>query len=160
MKEYNINTLVRVVRENELTAEDKALITEAIHAAEGSYSPYSHFAVGAALLLASGETVTGSNQENASYPAGCCAERTALYWTGANHKGESIKAMAVAARNGGTLTEVPVSPCGICRQVLSETEQRQGTPIRLLLYSTKDIYVVDSVASLFPLSFSSETMKI
>lgn len=143
-----------------MTQEDLELVEAAKEASRGSYSPYSHFAVGAALRLETGEIVKGSNQENAAYPVGCCAERTALFWTGANRPGIAIKAVAIAGGKDGQFTQEPVSPCGMCRQALLEAEQRQGKPIRVLLYNTEGVHIIEKVADLLPLSFVAETMNV
>ena len=115
MREYEIGFKVRVYSVAELDARDAELIDAAMRATETSYSPYSHFEVGAAIRLESGEIVVGSNQENASYPVGCCAERTALFWCGANRRDEVIEALAIAARTGGEFTGDVTGPCGMCR---------------------------------------------
>ena len=101
MKEYQLNVLVKVLKPEELEKPDAELIEAAKQATETSYSPYSHFQVGAALRLDSGEIIKGSNQENASYPVSCCAERTALFWAGANRPGQVIRAIAIAAKSRG-----------------------------------------------------------
>ena len=96
------------------------LVNAAKEATKGSWSPYSGFKVGAALLLDDGTVVTGSNQENAAYPSGLCAERTALFAAGHAHPGKSVTALAIAARNDNGYTAQPITPCGACRQVLNE----------------------------------------
>jgi cytidine deaminase len=127
----------------------------AIEATNRSYAPYSHFHVGAALLLNDGTEIMGCNQENAAYPAGLCAERTALYAAGAQYPDVPVKALAIAARTPkGELQEEPVSPCGICRQVLIETETRYGQPVRILLYGRRCVYVIKGIKELMPLSFT------
>ena len=149
MREYEIAFKVRVCSVAELDARDAELIDAAMRATETSYSPYSHFEVGAAIRLESGEIVVGSNQENASYPVGCCAERTALFWCGANRRDEVIEALAIAARTGG-----------MCRQALIEVEHKQGSPIRLLLYGTKGVHIVESIESIVPFSFYSDSLSL
>lgn len=160
MKEYEIRTRVAVLDLQELGGPERELIEEARRATAGSYSPYSHFRVGAALRLQDGEIILGSNQENASYPVGTCAERTALFWCGANRPGAVITAIAIAARTEGGFTPSPISPCGMCRQALLEVEHRQGTPIRVLLYGTWGTHCIDSVRDLMPLSFDADSMDI
>ena len=157
MIEYNICTKVQVVNLEELEERLRNLVLAAKHATQNSYAPYSHFHVGAALLLENGEVVTGSNQENASYPVGCCAERTALFWCGANKHGVAIKAIAIAAENRGDFTASPTSPCGMCRQALLEVEQQQGTPIMVVLYGADRTYILENIEALLPLSFSTMT---
>lgn len=158
MKEYEISACVKVFTQEELDSADAELIEAAKQATETSYSPYSHFQVGAALRMESGEIIIGSNQENASYPVACCAERTALFWAGANRKDEVVKAIAIAAKSKGEFTSGVTGPCGICRQALIEVEHRQKRPIRLFLYSRDGIHVTSSVGCIVPFSFYSENM--
>lgn len=138
---------------NELTPQDKVLIAAAIEATQSSYSPYSHFSVGAALQLDSGIIMKGSNQENIAYPSGLCAERTAMFAASAQHPGAHFEALAIAARNTeGKLCGA--SPCGACRQVMSEYEMRQHHPMRILIYfSDTKILIFDKVEGLLPFSF-------
>ena len=97
----------------------------------------------------------GCNQENAAFPAGLCAERSAIFAAGAQYPGEAVEKIAIAAREpGGNLTAEPISPCGTCRQVMIETETRFDTPIRILLYGRNRIYVMDGIKNLMPLSFT------
>ena len=143
----------------ELPAADRELIRQAIESTARSYAPYSHFAVGAALRLESGTVVCGSNQENAAYPSGLCAERTALFYAGANHPQEAVSTLAIAARDReGRLTPQPVVPCGACRQVMLETSLRQGAPFRCLLYGTERILLIPDCRQLLPLAFTAEAM--
>lgn len=160
MKEYKISTSVTVKTLEELDPQERVLTEAAKGAAENSYSPYSHFAVGAALRLEDGEFVTGSNQENASFPVGCCAERTVLHWTAANHPSKRIEAIAIAAKNGKHFTSLPTAPCGMCRQALLEAERRQGSPIQVMLYGTEGTYFVKQIEDLLPLSFDQNVMNI
>ena len=135
--------------------EDRELIRKAIAAREEAYAPYSHFHVGAALKLQNGVTFIGCNQENAAFPSGICAERSALFAAGAQYPDQPVVMLAIAARNEeGVFTEHPVSPCGPCRQVLIETETRFHHPVRILLYGQRCVYVVDSIKQLMPLSFT------
>ena len=160
MEEYHIHTRIEVLGPEELNASIHQLVDAAKQATETSYSPYSHFQVGAALLLKDGEIITGSNQENAAYPVGSCAERTALFWCGANRKGAVIDAIAIAAQTEGHFTPQPTAPCGMCRQALLEVEQKQGSPIKVILYSTNGIHCVESVKALMPMSFQAGNMKL
>ncbi len=160
MREYEISTRVTVLCEDELSTADRDLILSARNATKSSYSPYSQFQVGAALRLADGEIILGNNQENASYPVGCCAERTALFWCSANRPEAVITAIAVAAQTGGRFTSSPIPPCGMCRQALLEVEHRQGKPIRVLLYGEEGTHCIASVRDLMPLSFDSEHLSI
>ena len=128
MREYEIGFKVRVYSVAELDARDAELIDAAMRATETSYSPYSHFEVGAAIRLESGEIVMGSNQENASYPVGCCAERTALFWCGANRRDEVIEALAIAARTGGEFTGDVTGPWHHWRIHRQNLYGNQGAP--------------------------------
>ena len=140
---------------DELTEQERTLVQMAIEATERSYAPYSRFHVGAAIALQNGEIFMGCNQENAAFPAGICAERSAIFAAGAKYPDQPVTMLAVAARNPqGELQEEPVSPCGPCRQVLIETETRFHQPVRILLYGQKRIYIVDSIKQLMPLSFT------
>ena len=128
---------------DELTAADRQLIDAAKDATRRSYAPYSHFHVGAAVLLADGTVVTGTNQENAAYPSGLCAERTTLFYAGSTHPDTAVVSLAIAAFTNGAFTTNPIVPCGACRQVMLETEQRYNHPIRTLLYGTEGIYLIE-----------------
>ncbi|MBP3775585.1 MAG: cytidine deaminase [Prevotella sp.] len=155
MKELVLKSTICVVQKEELATEEQALVNDAIEATARSYAPYSHFHVGAAVLLDNGKTMMGCNQENVSYPAGICAERSAIYAAGAQYPDTPIKTIAIAARGtDGELQEDPISPCGICRQVIIESETRFRRPIRILLYGTKHIYIIKGIKDLMPLSFT------
>ena len=155
MKELVLKSTISVVQMDELSPSEQALVSKAIEATSRSYAAYSHFHVGAAVLLENGETVLGCNQENVSYPAGICAERSAIYAAGAQYPDTPVKTIAIAARNtDGILQEEPISPCGICRQVIIESETRFHHPIRIILYGTKHIYIINGIKDLMPLSFT------
>ncbi len=155
MKDLEFKTTILLAQMKELTVTEQTLLQKAIESTHHSYAPYSHFHVGAALLLGNGEIILGCNQENASFPAGICAERSAIFAAGAKYPDEPVVMLAIAARNSlGELLDDPISPCGICRQVILETESRFNQPIRILLYGHKHIYVIDSIKQLMPLSFS------
>ena len=155
MKEKRIEISYQIYAFDELDVEDKRLIDAAMKATERSYAPYSHFHVGAAALLENDVIVTGSNQENVAYPSGLCAERTALFYANSQYPDMAIKTLAIAACNeNGTPSANIISPCGACRQVMLETENRFGKPIKILLYGYKEVYVIESAASLLPLAFS------
>lgn len=146
--------------QEELKAQDLMLVEAAKQATDGSWSPYSGFKVGAALLLDDGTVVTGSNQENAAYPSGLCAERTALFSAGHNHPGKAVTALAIAARNENGYTAQPITPCGACRQVLAETEQRGGQPIRFILYGTQGTMIIEGgTDAILPFCFGADSMK-
>lgn len=155
MKNIELKTNVKECQFAELTTEEQHLVELAIAATDRSYAPYSHFRVGAALLLNNGVEVMGCNQENASFPAGICAERSAIFSAGTQYPDVGIKTLAIAARTPqGELQEEPVTPCGVCRQVIIETETRFKQPVRLLLYGSEKVYVVDGIKELMPLSFT------
>ncbi|MBL7964547.1 MAG: cytidine deaminase [Flavobacteriales bacterium] len=135
-----------------LPKEDRKLLDQAMAAARKAYAPYSKFKVGAAVQLEEGPVVTGSNQENASFPAGTCAERTALHAALAADPKAVVECVAIVVPQ--LKRQVPVSPCGICRQALLEQEHRQGSPIRLLMGTRKGIVIETfSAESLLPLAF-------
>lgn len=129
----------------------EALCRMAVEATKGSYSPYSHFAVGAAVLLDNGETVTGANQENAAYPSGTCAERTALFYAQAAYPEAKVKALAIAAFKDGVQTDDVVTPCGACRQVMAEVVYRHGDFEVLLMGRRRTVGI--RASDLLPFSF-------
>lgn len=140
---------------SEMSAADAELMQRAAAATEGAYAPYSGFRVGAAVRLADGSVLTGSNQENAAYPSGLCAERTAVFAASAQRPDmRDYEAIAIAGRNAaGELCEA--SPCGACRQVLLEYELHQGHPMRVLcLLDGGAVREVGSVADLMPFAFA------
>jgi cytidine deaminase len=146
---------------DELTAADRQLIDAAKDATRRSYAPYSHFHVGAAVLLADGTVVTGTNQENAAYPSGLCAERTTLFYAGSTHPDTAVVSLAIAAFTDGAFTTNPIVTCGACRQVMLETEQRYNHPIRTLLYGTEGIYLIEGgTRELLPLTFNASFLEI
>ncbi len=138
---------------------EKKLINAAKKATENSYAPYSEFHVGAAVLLENGEIISGNNQENAAYPSGLCAERTTVFFANASHPNQKIEAIAIAAWNNGRFTDDAITPCGGCRQVLLETENRFKSPIKVMMYGENGIYLVNSIKDILPLSFGDEIMK-
>lgn len=155
MKDLKIITNIRICPYNELSIEEKKLIDAAKRATENAYAPYSEFRVGAAVLLDNGITVTGNNQENVAYPSGLCAERTALFYAQSQYPDAAPLTLAVAAFTKGRYTEASISPCGGCRQVLLEVENRYKRSLRVLLYGEKDISIIESAKDLLPLAFSS-----
>ncbi|MBQ8968795.1 MAG: cytidine deaminase [Bacteroidaceae bacterium] len=159
MKKYEIKSEVCVYQDDELSQEDRELVEAAKQATQQSYSPYSKFRVGAALRLADGTIATGSNQENASYPLGLCAERTAIFHAQHMHPEQPIQAIAIAAWANGHFYPEPISPCGACRQVMLEVEDRYKHPIRVLLYGMSGTHVVETVKDLLPFQFISESLK-
>ena len=145
---------------DELCESDRQLIESAKSATQRSYAPYSQFRVGAAVLLSDDTVVTGTNQENAAYPSGLCAERTALFYACSAHPDKAVKALAIAAYAEGAFTAKPIAPCGACRQVMLEVEQRHQHPLRILLYGTEGIYVVEEgIGALLPLTFDASHLR-
>ena len=154
MKKLTIEIPYEVYSFGELNEEDRKLVETAREATRKSYAPYSKFHVGAAALLENGIVVTGNNQENVAYPSGLCAERTALFYANSQYPEVAVKALAIAARHvDGTPHRGIITPCGACRQVMLESEKRFGTPMRILLCGEKEVYVMESVKDLLPLSF-------
>lgn len=144
----------------ELEAEDRSLLEQAMIACQSAYAPYSHFSVGAAVLLENGKIVSGSNQENAAYPSGLCAERVALFSAGAQYPGVKINKIAVTAFLENSVVPHPVSPCGDCRQVMAEYEHRYGADIRLIMIGHGGkILISDNVKTILPFMFNSENLK-
>ncbi|PLX01204.1 MAG: cytidine deaminase, partial [Marinilabiliales bacterium] len=142
--------------QKELDADDIKLIERAREAAKRAYAPYSKFSVGAALLLENGKIIEGNNQENAAYPSGLCAERVAMFYANSRYPETPIVAMAITAHSKGGFIKEPVPPCGSCRQVLMETENRFNSPIRVILAGSKKIAVLENVKSLLPLNFDND----
>ena len=142
----------------ELSDDDQILLAEARRITGLAYAPYSGFHVGAAVLLANGQIITGNNQENAAYPSGLCAERVALFYANANYPDSAVKAIAISAAKNGVLVNDTVKPCGSCRQVLAEAEVRYDTPIRVILDGQDSICVLKGIESLLPLSFSKRAL--
>lgn len=159
VKEINLSTKIAVYPLEECSETEKKLIEAAKKATEKAYAPYSGFSVGAALLLENGVIVSGNNQENAAYPSGLCAERTTVFYANANYPEEKVMAIAIAANHKGSFTEDVITPCGACRQVLLETENRFHSPMKVLMYSEKGVYVMESIRDLLPLSFGDEMLK-
>ena len=154
MKENKIEIPVKVYAYEELSEANRQLIDKAKEMTYHSYAPYSHFSVGAAALLANGEIVCGSNQENAAYPSGICAERTTLFYANSQYPDVAVKTLAIAARNeSGEFIEQPVSPCGACRQVMSEFLPASGDIDVIVAKSTED-YKIFKLSELLPNSFN------
>lgn len=160
MKELNLQINLKIYDYEELDAADRELLDNAREATRRSYAPYSRFSVGAAARLANGLIVTGTNQENAAYPSGLCAERTTLFYANSQYPDEPVETLAIAARNErGDFLDNPIPPCGACRQVMLETEKRFAKAMRVLLYGKRGIYEVKSVGDLLPLSFDASAME-
>jgi cytidine deaminase len=146
----------------ELSEQDALLLTEARNITKAAYAPYSHFHVGAAALLANGKMVKGTNQENASYPVGTCAERVLLATASTDFPGIPIQTMAVSYNNLNQpgQSNHPVSPCGMCRQALMEFENRTGQSIRLILGGMEGkIFIIEKSGLLLPLGFNRGELK-
>ena len=145
---------------SELFTDDLELVEAAKEAAYNAYAPYSKFRVGAALRLESGKIICGANVENAAFPSGICAERSALSNSVSNHSNDKPVALAVAAMNEDGLTNEPVPPCGNCRQVIAEEESRTGNQIRIILAGKTKVFVIESISSLLPLQFNNRNLKV
>ena len=144
----------------ELSSADAVLLQAARHATKDAYAPYSRFWVGAAARLANGVIVTGTNQENASYPAGICAERTLLSVAATQYPGVAIETLAISYHNEKGVSDRPISPCGICRQSLQEFERRTGKVMRLILGGeTGKVIVLPHSGLLLPFAFSADELK-
>ena len=155
MKESDIKIRLIECSREELDNADRELLEKAEAMTRSAYAPYSNFLVGAAIRLNDGTIVTGSNQENAAFPSGTCAERSACFYAGANYPNNTFETIAVAAREtGGEWTEQPISPCGGCRQALLEYEKRAGHPVKVILGGRHNIYILPSVKSLLPFAFT------
>jgi len=159
MKEQTLNIQYQVAQLTELSDAEQDLVKKAMAATENSYANYSHFHVGAACLLANGTTVIGANQENAAFPSGLCAERSAIFAAQSNYPQQAITTLAIAAKNEHGFLKSPISPCGACRQVILEIEDRYKQPVRILLYGEKGTYCFNSVKDLLPFSFVDANMK-
>ncbi len=155
MKEINITTKFDVFENfNELPKDIQSLMTEAIEIRKKAYAPYSQFRVGAAILLDNGKIVLGSNQENAAYPSGLCAERVAIFFAGANYPEAKILKIAISATSDISVNTAPIPPCGSCRQSISEYESKQESPIEMyFMGEIGEIYKSDSLKNLLPFTF-------
>jgi cytidine deaminase len=155
MKEIILQTSFSVFdSKDELPADVGNLMDQAIDVRKKAYAPYSKFRVGAALLLDNGKIVLGSNQENAAYPSGLCAERTAIFYTGANYPEAKIIKMAISAASDTNTTTSPIPPCGACRQSIAEYEFKQDHNIEIyFMGETGKVYKSDSLKNLLPFTF-------
>jgi cytidine deaminase len=139
----------------EMTVYDRELCVAAVSALDGSYAPYSHFHVGAAVRLSDGTIVKGANQENAAFPSGLCAERTAMFSAGANYPGLDMVGIAVVARQDGRICSEPVAPCGACRQVMIQYQRKAGKPMSVILIGANRIMKFARVDDILPLLFDN-----
>ena len=154
MKQISINTTISVLSKDELSQEETNLMTQAFEARSKAYAPYSKFTVGAAILLDNGIVIQGSNQENAAYPSGLCAERVAIFYAGSTFPNAKIVKMFITASPQDRDLEEPIPPCGSCRQAIAEYEFKQDTPIAIFFMGAKgDIYKSDSLKNILPLVF-------
>lgn len=154
MKDIEIKVPVKELTYDELSEMEQRLVTMAREATHRSYAPYSHFRVGAAILLDGGEIVTGANQENVAYPSGTCAERSACFYAHAQYPESKFKEIVIAARGtDGEYVENPIAPCGACRQALLEYETLAGWDVKVILCGREKFYMLPSVKSLLPLAF-------
>lgn len=139
----------------QMNPEDRQLAQAAINATKHSYAPYSKFNVGAAVMLEDGEIITGSNQENAAYPSGLCAERTAMFYASANRPDKAMTKIAVAAGQDGKLCDSPATPCGACRQVMAQYQTKGGRNMEIILVGGKKIWKFEKVDDILPFIFDS-----
>jgi cytidine deaminase len=160
MKEIELTFKVRVYHSaEELPESSQNLIRLAREAAERAYAPYSGYRVGASVLLENGEIVTGNNQENAAYPSGLCAERTALFYASSRYPGVAVTSIAVSTLSNPLLPGEFAKPCGSCRQVMAEYEDLSGLPIEIILDGSSAITVVNGIDTLLPFRFKKEDLK-
>lgn len=158
MDERIVTAKIHVYTISELSGIEKKLIESARSASDKAYAPYSAFMVGVAVLLENGEIITGNNQENAAYPSGLCAERVALFYANAQHPDTPVKMIAITAQTQGKFVLQPISPCGSCRQVILETENRFNQPIRILMTGEDTVFIVESIKELLPLYFDKKNL--
>ena len=140
---------------DQLEAGDRTLAEAAIEATGQSYAPYSNFNVGAAVLFEDGVIIKGANQENAAYPSGLCAERTALFYASSSRPDKAMTGIAIAAGQNGKLCADPATPCGACRQVMAQYQTKGGVPMKVILVGSEKIWIFDKVDDLLPLIFDS-----
>lgn len=159
MKHLKLEAEIDFCSLEELEPEEQNLVNCACKATQNSFAPYSRFHVGAAVLLQNGKIVIGANQENAAFPSGLCAERTAIFAAQANFPDQPIMMLAIAASDDNGLRDKPVSPCGACRQVILQMEDRYKQPVEILLYGNEGIYRMKSVKDILPLSFVDSDMR-
>lgn len=159
MEHLTVSTKILFYTISECEESIKKLIDYAKKVSYNAYAPYSMFRVGAAVLLSNGQIVTGTNQENAAYPSGLCAERTALFYANTQYPEIAVEAIAIVGQSDGHFTEDICSPCGSCRQVLLEVEHRFNHPVRVIMCGANKIYEVSSIQNLLPLSFGKDMLR-
>lgn len=155
MKELNIKTSFKIYDSiEELENKSKTLMNHAIEARKNAYAPYSNFSVGCALLLDNGEIIKGTNQENAAYPSGLCAERVAIFFAGSQYPKAKVIKMCITASSNDRESNIPIPPCGACRQSIAEYEFKQDSLIEIYFMGAKgEVYKSDSLKNLLPLVF-------
>ena len=160
MKEIKIESKLYVYETlDELPVDVVSLMNVAFDARDKAYAPYSNFFVGAALLLDNNEVITGSNQENAAFPSGLCAERTAIYYAGAKYPQAKVVRMAISAASQNQITTSPIPPCGACRQAIAEYEIKQSKPIEIyFMGATGKVVKSSSLENLLPLIFDKSVL--
>jgi cytidine deaminase len=160
MEEFKLTIKGISLTRSELNDADSELLKQAEEAAKNAYAPYSQFYVGAALRLASSEIIIGTNQENVAYPSGLCAERVAIFSASTNHPNERVESMAITVNTTRSAIVEPLSPCGACRQVIMEYQNKQQSPIRLILGSQSDkVWIFENAAALLPFGFEADYLK-
>ncbi len=151
-------TIYKFSNIEELASDEQTLIKKAREISNNSYSPYSNFKVGAALLLDNGIIVTGTNQENAAYPSGLCAERTAIFYANSQYPDHAIVKMVITAQKNDQLVQNPITPCGACRQVMLESETRFQQKIKIILDGKDSILMIEDAKTLIPLTFTDKDL--
>jgi cytidine deaminase len=160
MQEKKIELSFITAHISELSEQEQQLVANAKSALKTAYAPYSGFLVGASVLLENGEIINGSNQENVAYPSGLCAERVALFYAGAKHPDVKVKTIAVSVLSKNFEVNDVISPCGACRQVMAEYEEKQEEAIKVILHSpTDDVLIANRVEDLLPFMFKSPLLK-
>lgn len=156
MKKIEISTPLTIYDDvKELPVDVQLLVQKSVEARKTAYAPYSNFNVGAALMLENGTIITGSNQENAAYPSGICAERVAIWKAASDYPNVNVKKLVITASSNNKIVDSPVSPCGACRQTLFEYESKQNEPIEIyFMGETGKIFKTDSLKDLLPVAFS------
>ena len=160
MQEKKLELSFILAQLSELSAEEQQLVSNAKSAFKTAYAPYSGFLVGASVLLENGEVINGSNQENVAYPSGLCAERVALFYAGAKYPNIKVNTIAVSVLSKNFEVTDVISPCGACRQVMAEYEDKQDKPIKVILHSpTDEVLIANRVEDLLPFMFKSPLLK-
>ncbi|MEE2931048.1 MAG: cytidine deaminase [Bacteroidota bacterium] len=160
MKEKRIELVIKSLSFDELNNQDQDLVEKAKKSSNDAYAPYSGFMVGASLLLENGKIINANNQENVAYPSGLCAERVGIFYASAEYPNIAINTIAIAAFSKSFQINDMISPCGSCRQVMAEYEEKQNSNIKMILYSSdENILVLESVKDLLPLLFKMPLLK-